>query len=159
VGIKITRVEGFDDDSFGVTLENGHSFFFTLGGLICEPVFAALIGSEEFLSPKTDGAWLYWRDGPSLSFDELMAAFEGDGLANRVIRRVEVYEGDPEEIDIDLDNGNSIMLLLHCKRNEPLFAEIAKERFIPKTDGKRVYWYNGASLTLEEIAAMLKIRE
>jgi hypothetical protein len=154
--IKITDVESHDEDSFSVTLENGHSFIFGLGELICEPAFVALTESEEFDEPRTDGTRLYWRDGPSLSFDEIMTALAGGCLANRTIERVEAYGGDPEEIDIYLDNDNLITILLNCKRNEPLFAEIAEERFIPKTDGKRVYWYNGASLTLEEIMAMLR---
>jgi hypothetical protein len=157
VDIKITDVDAYDDDFFGVTLKNGHSFMFTLGKLIREPAFTELMKSEEFVKPETDGTRIFWRGGPSLSFDELMTALEGDdGLTNRTIVRVKAYEGDPEEIDIKLDNGSLITILLHCKRNEPLFADIAEERFIPKTDGKRVYWYNGASLTLEEIAAMLR---
>jgi hypothetical protein len=156
VDIKITRVEAFDNDSFGVTLENGHSFIFALGGLIREPAVAALMESEEFFRPRTDGTRLFWRDGPSLSFDEIMTALGGGGLANRTIKRAEAYGDDPEEIDIGLDNGSLITILVHCKRNEPLFAEIAEEHFIPKTDGKRVYWCNGASLTLEEIAVMLR---
>jgi hypothetical protein len=132
---------------------------FTLGGLIREPAFAELMKNEEFVNPNTDGTRFYWSGGPSLSFDELLAALEvDDGLANRTIARVKAYEGDPEEIDIDLDNGNNIAILLHCKQNKPLFAEIATERFIPKTDGKRVYWYNGASVYPHKLG-MIKIRK
>ena len=39
--------------------------------------------------------------------------------------------------------------------SDPLFAQL-KELSLPKTDGDRVYWLNGASLTVDEIMAMLR---
>ena len=75
---------------------------------------------------------------------------------NRKIVNVEAYDGEPEEIIIELDNGNVIILSLKTKLYEPLFAEIIEKLYIPETDGKRIYWANGASLTLGEIMFMLR---
>jgi hypothetical protein len=75
---------------------------------------------------------------------------------NRKIASVKPFEDEPEEIIIDLDNNNVIMLTLKPKRSEPLFNEVVTGRLIPQTDGGRVYWQNGASLTLEEIIAMVR---
>lgn len=60
-----------------------------------------------------------------------------------------------DEITIELDNGVRINLTLKPKQGDPKFAEIW-ELSIPKTDGDRVYWPNGASLTVDEIIAMLR---
>jgi hypothetical protein len=74
----------------------------------------------------------------------------------RKIVRGEPFEDEPEEIIITLDNGNVIMLTLKHKRNEPLFDEVVTEHLTPQTDGGRVYWQNGASLTLEDIIEMVR---
>jgi hypothetical protein len=154
--MTITDVGALDGDYFNVEFENGHSVMFTLKNRIHEPPFAALIENKTFGKPKTDGKRLYWQGGSSLSFDEIMAAVAGGNLAERTITRVDACEGDPEAIDIDLDNGSVITIVLKSKRSEPLLAGTAAARFLPKTDGKRVYRDNGASLTLDGIAAMLR---
>jgi len=69
---------------------------------------------------------------------------------------VEAYEGDWKTIDIELDNCSSINISLEVKRNEPLIDEVIREHLMPHTDGGRVYWINGAVLTLEEITDMLR---
>ena len=48
-------------------------------------------------------------------------------------------------LDIDLSNGQCIMLSLDGKISDPLFAEIllGRCREAPKTDGGHVYWKNG----------------
>jgi len=74
----------------------------------------------------------------------------------RKIVSVMAYECSTEEIDIELDNCNVIQLTLKSRRSEPLFAEIISKRLTPQTDGERIYWQNGASLTLDEITAMLR---
>lgn len=61
----------------------------------------------------------------------------------------------PENILIELDTGVTVNLTLEPKLNNPLFAEI-KELSMPRTDGERVYWHNGASLTMDEIMKMLR---
>jgi hypothetical protein len=46
--------------------------------------------------------------------------------------------------------GSIAILELTAKHDDPLFAEI-KNLSRPKTDGERIYWSNGASLTVEDI--------
>jgi len=71
------------------------------------------------------------------------------------ITKVFINDDDPEEIVIQLDNGNNILFKLKPKLNEPLFAEI-KELSQPKTDGERIYWYNGASIGITEIMEIIR---
>ena len=59
---------------------------------------------------------------------------------------------------VHFQNGEGIIVNLDSKVNEPLFCDVlnSKSRDRPKTDGKRVYWENGASLSVSEMFAMLK---
>ena len=75
---------------------------------------------------------------------------------NRKIISIEAHDGDYNMIDLELDNRNIIMLSLKSKLNELQFAEIINKRLTPQTNGERIYWQNGASLTLDEITAMLR---
>lgn len=67
---------------------------------------------------------------------------------------------DGDCFDINLSNGHSIMLELGSRMNEPGFVELIESGVInkPQTDGKRVYWPGGPSITLTEIFVMLKSR-
>lgn len=71
------------------------------------------------------------------------------------ITRVEALEGQPDLIFVEFDTGTTVLLALESKLNEPLFAQI-RELSNPRTDGERVYWINGASLTVTQIVAMLE---
>ncbi|MEA4920253.1 MAG: hypothetical protein VB078_04980 [Clostridiaceae bacterium] len=66
----------------------------------------------------------------------------------------DAYDNDPDKILVELENGAILILELSSKLSDPLFAEI-KELSLPKTDGTRVYWSNGANLSLDEIICML----
>ena len=58
---------------------------------------------------------------------------------------------------IDLDNEAGISFLLDSKADDPLFKAImtgGAEK--PETDGKRIYWQNGASLSIKEIFPILQ---
>lgn len=70
--LKITHVGALDGDSFGITLESGHTILLELGGRIHEPAFAALIENGDFCRPYTDGAKLYWPGGMSLTLKEIL---------------------------------------------------------------------------------------
>jgi hypothetical protein len=70
------------------------------------------------------------------------------------IVRVEALDEQSQSISVELENGSIILLELSPKLSNPLFAQI-RELSRPKTDGARVYWSNGASLTLNEIMEML----
>ena len=74
-------------------------------------------------------------------------------MAKKIVK-VEALDEQSECISVELANGSIIVLELASKHDDPLFAEI-KELFRPKTDGERVYWANGASLTLDEIMEKL----
>ncbi len=70
--LKITNVGALDGDSFGITLESGHTILLELGDRIGEPAFAALIKSGDFCKPYTDGKQLYWPGGVSLTLEEIL---------------------------------------------------------------------------------------
>jgi hypothetical protein len=69
---------------------------------------------------------------------------------------VDAYDGNFKLVDIEFENRNVIILSLSSKLNEPLFREVINNHLPPQTDGDRVYWQNGASLSLDEITAMLR---
>ncbi len=73
----------------------------------------------------------------------------------RRITEVKAELENLDEIELELDNGVGIILSLKSKYGDPKFAEI-KELSLPKTDGERVYWSNGAVLTADEIITMLR---
>ena len=58
---------------------------------------------------------------------------------------------------VDLDNGSSIMPVLDSLARKPLFDEIVTGQCNgkPETDGERVFWENGASLTLQDMMGIL----
>mgnify|MGYP001260805807 CR=1 FL=1 len=70
------------------------------------------------------------------------------------IVRVEALDEESQSISVELENGSIILLELTPKLSDPLFAQI-RELSRPRTDGNRVYWANGASLTLDEILNIL----
>lgn len=76
-------------------------------------------------------------------------------MSERKIIKVSADLENLDEISVELDNGIHLCLTLKNKMSDPLFKQI-KELSLPKTDGHRVYWYNGASLTVDEIMAMLR---
>ena len=68
--------------------------------------------------------------------------------------------GDESGVGIDLiaclSNGAVINVVMDSKNDDPLFREIIQELMLgkvcdPLTDGERVYWPNGAFITLTEI--------
>ncbi len=69
---KIIKVEAFDGDTFGVTLESGHTILLELGHRIREPAFAALIESGGFCKPYTDGKAICWPGGVSIPLEEIL---------------------------------------------------------------------------------------
>ena len=70
------------------------------------------------------------------------------------IKAVEAMEGPPETICITMESGSTLLLVLEPKFSDPLFAEIPTLA-LPRTDGNRVYWSNGASLSVAQIMEML----
>ena len=61
---------------------------------------------------------------------------------------------------VNLDNGQTIMLLLDSKADEPLFNDVLMNKCgKPQTDGKRIYWSNGASLSLRDMMKILQTKK
>lgn len=61
-------------------------------------------------------------------------------------------------LNVDLNNGACMTFLLDSKISDPYFADILHGRYRgdPITDGGRVYWDNGASLSLDEMIVILQ---
>ncbi len=70
--LKIINVGALDGDTFGITLESGHTILLELGDRIHEPAFAALIESGDFCKPRTDGKCIYWPGGAFITLEEIL---------------------------------------------------------------------------------------
>jgi hypothetical protein len=79
---------------------------------------------------------------------------KGDVRMPEKIVRVEALDEQSQRISVELENGSIVVLELTTKLDDPLFAQI-RDLSRPRTDGDRVYWANGASLTLDEILELL----
>ena len=71
---------------------------------------------------------------------------------------VDALDGDC--FGINLSNGHIILLELGSRINEPAFAALMESGAScrPQTDGERVFWPGGPSVSLAEIFEMLKSR-
>jgi len=59
-------------------------------------------------------------------------------------------------IFVDFDNDASISFMLDSKASESLFDAASRGKAgKPQTDGKHVYWQNGASLTIPEMLSIV----
>ncbi len=79
----IVKVEAFDGDAFGITLESGHTILLELGHRTREPAFAALIARGDFSRPYTDGKAICWNGGVSISLGEMLEMLLSHGTARR----------------------------------------------------------------------------
>ncbi|WP_333646389.1 hypothetical protein [Lacrimispora sp.] len=77
--LKIISVSALDGDTFGITLESGHTIFLELRDRIHEPAFAALIASRDFCKPYTDGEKLCWSGGMSFTLKEILGMLLSKG--------------------------------------------------------------------------------
>lgn len=61
-------------------------------------------------------------------------------------------------LDIHFHNGQSLLLSLKSRQNNPSFLRLYQEGelFHPKTDGDAIYWRDGPRLTLEEVMDMAR---
>lgn len=67
------------------------------------------------------------------------------------IVRVDALDGNT--IDVELNNGNILLLNMDLLRNNPAFAKLFEDNLIihPQTDGTRLIWANGAKIGLNEL--------
>lgn len=77
-------------------------------------------------------------------------------------RIVRVDTLDNATLDIELSNGNLILFdISRLLREDSSFAQLYKWTLLPRplTDGVRIFWENGPSLSLEEIFKMVESGE
>lgn len=60
-----------------ISFTNGQSVLIPLTGKAYDPAFIELFESGRISRPKTDGARIYWIDGPSLSCAEILQLVRG----------------------------------------------------------------------------------
>ena len=65
---------------------------------------------------------------------------------------------DSAKLDIELSNGSLILLDMRPLLAEPEFAALLEDDRVlyPRTDGDRVYWQNGPSVTLERLMRLIQ---
>ena len=70
---------------------------------------------------------------------------------------VNVEAFDDDCFGVTLESGHTILLELGGRIHEPAFAALIENGAFgkPKTDGGRLYWQGGPSITLAEIFEML----
>lgn len=71
---RITRVDTLDSQTLDIQFGSGHVLLLDLNALRGDPAIAALLDSGDWCRPRTDGAAVYWRDGPRLTAEQLMNA-------------------------------------------------------------------------------------
>ena len=76
--LKILRVGIVGDDMLDVQLDNGNILMLELASLMKRPGIAPLREDDRILYPRTDGERVYWRDGPSITLDEIMKMLESE---------------------------------------------------------------------------------
>lgn len=79
--LKIIHVGALDGDTFGITLESGHTILLELGDRVHEPAFAALIERGDFCKPGTDGERICWPGGMALTLKEILGMLLSRGNA------------------------------------------------------------------------------
>jgi len=75
---KITGAFMEASERLSVNLDNGHVIFIPLASDANAARFARVLMRECEHRPRTDATGVYWRDGPRLSFDEIMEMIKGD---------------------------------------------------------------------------------
>jgi len=70
--LKIIRVGALDGEKLDIELSNGSLILLDLQPLLRERRFDVLLEDDRILYPKTDGNRIYWKNGPSITIDQLM---------------------------------------------------------------------------------------
>lgn len=72
--LEITRVDVVDGQTLDIELSNGHLVLFDTRRLMeTDHAYDALRDLEVLPRPGTDGRSVFWRDGPRLSLNKIMA--------------------------------------------------------------------------------------
>lgn len=71
--LKISRVDTLDNHTLDIELDNGNLILFNIKPLLeYDPAYVKLKDQALLPKPSTDGMRIFWRDGPSLTLDEIM---------------------------------------------------------------------------------------
>lgn len=77
---QITRVDILDGQTLDIELNNGHLILFDTRRLPeTNRSYDSLRALELLPRPHTDGRSVYWRDGPRLELEEIMALLAEQG--------------------------------------------------------------------------------
>jgi hypothetical protein len=76
--LKIIGVGALGDNNIDVHLSNGSIILLCLTPYLREPRFAPLMEDDRILYPKTDGEYVFWKNGPRLSIEEIFWLAEAD---------------------------------------------------------------------------------
>ncbi|MCL2748160.1 MAG: hypothetical protein FWE59_05840 [Oscillospiraceae bacterium] len=71
--LTIVRVGMLDGNTLDVQFSNNNILLLELTPLMQRPEFSQLIEDDRILYPKTDGQSVYWRDGPGLTLEDIIA--------------------------------------------------------------------------------------
>ena len=78
--LTITRVDTLDNQTLDIELSNGNLILFNIRPLLEKnPDYACLQEKTLLPRPQTDGAGVFWRDGPRLALDEIFALLSEAG--------------------------------------------------------------------------------
>ena len=69
---RIKRVDTLDSQILVSQFDSGHVLLLDLNALRGDPAIAQLLASGDWCRPRTDGAAVYWRDGPRLTAEQLI---------------------------------------------------------------------------------------
>ncbi len=68
--VRVGALEG--GDKLDIQLSNDSVILLDIKALLRYPRFSALAEDDRVLYPRTDGDTVYWRNGPSLTLDEMI---------------------------------------------------------------------------------------
>lgn len=71
--MQIVRVGALDGGILEIQMRNDSTILLNTALLLDDPVFAPLAEDDRILYPHTDGAYLYWHNGPIISIDDVLA--------------------------------------------------------------------------------------
>lgn len=78
VATAVREGEGLLDTMLDIHFDNGHTVLLSLESRVNDPQFIELHNNGQLTRPKTDGLRVYWRNGPSLSLEDIMAITRGE---------------------------------------------------------------------------------
>jgi hypothetical protein len=70
---RIKRVDSLDSGFIDITFMNGSAVLFDLNVLSDRPEISALLKTEEWIKPQTDGAAISWKDGTRIILEDILS--------------------------------------------------------------------------------------